>query len=58
MDKEQWTKPELIVLLRNHPEETLSQDKCKHPGTVGSDNTTTPACAENNVQCFNSSDPS
>jgi hypothetical protein len=59
---DKWSKPEVIVLLRNHPEETLQQEKCKHPFTVeGFNNQWNAACAENAgpaEQCFNSADQS
>lgn len=62
MEKKQWEKPELIVLMRNHPEETLQQLKCKNPNvTIGFNNVANASCAENAGdldQCFNSSDPS
>ena len=59
MAKETWSKPELIVVLRNHPEETLQQTRCKHPGIAGPGNTSVPpACADNTgtppQQCFSS----
>lgn len=58
MKKETWSKPELVVLLRNHPEESLQALKCKHPGYVGANNINPPACADNNNnnKCMNSSD--
>ena len=58
---DKWSKPEVIVFLRNHPEETLQQDKCKHPGVQGPNNLYNDSCAESaggGGQCFNSSDPS
>ena len=59
MKKEQWEKPELVVLLRNHPEETLTQIKCKNPNIGhGFENDTNDACAEfagTGKKCFNSS---
>lgn len=38
MAKERWEKPELIALLRNHPEDTLVRcgDSCKNPSAQGS----------------------
>lgn len=58
MKKETWSKPELIVLLRNHPEETLQGLNCKAPGFSGVNNTAT--CANNNtgVQCHASNNKS
>lgn len=61
MAKQSWSKPELIILMRNHPSETVVLKGCKHPGTAGPGNTSQlPACADNtgsggSVQCFSSS---
>ena len=30
-----WTRPELIILMRSHPEETVLETDCKHPGING-----------------------
>ena len=47
MKKEQWEKPELVVLLRNHPEETLTAEGCKSPQTtMGYNNQWNTSCAE------------
>lgn len=35
MIKEGWSKPQLIVLVRNHPEETVLASGCKTPGRSG-----------------------
>lgn len=52
MKKEAWSKPELIVLLRNHPEETLQAVSCKHPGaTYGPGNLTGGSCNDNTIKC-------
>jgi hypothetical protein len=63
MKKEQWVKPELIVLMRNHPEDTLQQAKCKKPHEeIGYNAIWNASCAEKagptSTQCFNSSHPS
>lgn len=63
MIKEMWSKPELIVLMRNHPGEAVLAPKCKSPnGGEGVGNTYNNSCAETPVppavQCFNSADPS
>ena len=60
MAKQEWSKPELIVLLRNHPSETVLAEGCKRPGISGPGNTSQPpACADNtgtgSRQCFDSS---
>lgn len=60
MAKVIWSKPELIILMRNHPSETVVLTGCKHPGTAGPGNTSQPpACADNtgsgSQQCFSSS---
>ena len=47
-----WIKPELIILMRNHPEETLQGVSCKHPGYDGPiTQLETPACAEQGTKC-------
>ena len=58
--KQSWSKPELIILMRNHPSETVVLKGCKHPGTSGPGNTSQPpACSDNtgsgSQQCFSSS---
>ncbi|MFC2064442.1 hypothetical protein ACFLXB_05045 [Chloroflexota bacterium] len=59
--KKKWTKPELIILLRTHPEETSLTTDCKHPGLQGPGNIVAPpACADskNNVPCHASNNKS
>lgn len=56
MNKKHWSKPELIILLMNHPEETLQGNGCKHPGILGPQGRPDiPCCAEHGTACHSSS---
>lgn len=51
--KSAWRKPQLIVILRNHPQETVLTTDCKHPGLYGPGLPGIPgnaSCANNNGQ--------
>ena len=47
-----WTRPELIILMRSHPEETVLENDCKHPGLFGPGDPNNPiaSCANNDGQ--------
>jgi hypothetical protein len=53
-----WIKPELIILMRSHPEETVLQTDCKTPGISGPNDQTCAAGNAPNPQCFSSNNPS
>lgn len=52
-----WTKPELIILMRSHPEETVLTTDCKTPQATGP-NMRTCAAGDTQDQCFASNNPS